>query len=103
MLTYMCKYAPIEIIQAFGSTVALMEPHVTGFTQADALMHPNMCSYVKAVLEEFEAGSYEGMIFTSCCDSSRRLYDILKKQHPKNSFSVSTCPGRSMIFLWGSM
>ena len=101
MLTYMCKYAPIEIIQAFGSTVALMEPHVTGFTQADALMHPNMCSYVKAVLEEFEAGSYEGMIFTSCCDSSRRLYDILKKQHPEKFFFCFDLPRKINDFSVG--
>lgn len=92
MLAYMCKYAPIEIIQAFGSPVAMMEPQVTGFTQADTLMHPNMCSYVKAVLEEFERCAYEGMLFTTCCDSSRRLYDTLKRQHPEKFFFCVDLP-----------
>ena len=92
MLAYMCKYAPVEIIQAFGSTVVIMEPHVTNFTQADTLMHRNMCSYVKAVLEEFENCSYEGMLFTSCCDSSRRLYDTLCRRYPEKFFFCFDLP-----------
>ncbi|MCD8132565.1 MAG: acyl-CoA dehydratase activase [Clostridiales bacterium] len=92
MITYMCKYAPIEIIEAFGDTVVLMEPHVTNFTQADTLMHPNMCSFVKAVLEDFENRSYEGMIFTSCCDSSRRLFDTLRRRHPEKFFFCFDLP-----------
>lgn len=92
MLAYMCKYAPIEIIQAFGSTVVMMEPHVTNFTQADTLMHPNMCSYIKAVLEEFESCNYEGMLFTTCCDSSRRLYDTLQRRYPEKFFFCFDLP-----------
>ena len=37
-------------------------------------------------MEEFEKQDYEGMIFTSCCDSSRRLYDILCQQFPDKFF-----------------
>ncbi|MCD7982129.1 MAG: acyl-CoA dehydratase activase [Clostridiales bacterium] len=92
MITYMCKYAPIEIIEAFGDTVALMEPHVTNFTQADTLMHPNTCSFVKAVLEEFENSAYEGMLFTSCCDSSRRMFDTLRRLHPEKFFFCFDLP-----------
>ncbi|MCC8017624.1 MAG: 2-hydroxyacyl-CoA dehydratase family protein, partial [Lachnospiraceae bacterium] len=86
MIAYMCKYAPIEIVEAFDTPVVLMEPHVANFTQADTLMHPNMCSYVKAVLEEFGNGNYEGMLFTTCCDSARRLYDTLRLRYPEKFF-----------------
>ena len=86
MLAYFCKYVPEELFQAFGTNITCMEPHVTTFTQADALMHPNMCSFSKAVLEEFEKQDYDGMIFTSCCDSSRRLYDILRHLFPDKFF-----------------
>lgn len=92
MISYMCKYAPIEILEAFGTPVAIMDPHVTNFTQADTLMHPNMCSFVKAVLEDFENGNYEGMIFTTCCDSSRRLYDTLCRCHPEKFFFCFDLP-----------
>ncbi len=56
MLAYFCKYVPEELMQAFDTELVCMEPHVTSFTQADALMHPNMSSFSKAVLEEFERG-----------------------------------------------
>ena len=145
MLAYFCKYVPEELMQAFDTEIVCMEPHVTSFTQADALMHPNMCSFSKAVLEEFERGistppmqvckalsdaeggclcqrelkaptdrsqsdcvheqvakadcesplytqDYEGMIFTSCCDSSRRLYDILCQQFPDKFFFCLDLP-----------
>ncbi|MCC8029593.1 MAG: acyl-CoA dehydratase activase [Lachnospiraceae bacterium] len=92
MIMYMCKYAPIEIIEAFGNTVVLTEPHVTNFTQADTLMHPNMCSFVKAVLEDFENRNYEGMLFTGCCDSSRRLFDTLRRLHPEKFFFCFDLP-----------
>ncbi len=92
MLAYFCKYVPEELLQAFGTELVCMEPHVTNFTQADALMHPNMCSFSKAVLEEFEKQDYEGMIFTSCCDSSRRLYDILCQQFPDKFFFCLDLP-----------
>ena len=114
MLAYFCKYVPEELLQAFGTELVCMEPHVTNFTQADALMHPNMCSFSKAVLEEFERSrfaacvheqvakadcesplytqDYEGMIFTSCCDSSRRLYDILCQQFPDKFFFCLDLP-----------
>lgn len=112
MLAYFCKYVPKELLQAFDTELVCIEPHVTNFTQADALMHPNMCSFSKAVLEEFERGistpplqaakadcesplytqDYEGMIFTSCCDSSRRLYDILCRQFPDKFFFCLDLP-----------
>ena len=92
MLAYFCKYVPEELMQAFGTEFVCLEPHVTNFTQADALMHPNMCSFSKAVLEDFEKQDYEGMIFTSCCDSSRRLYDILCQQFPDKFFFCLDLP-----------
>jgi predicted CoA-substrate-specific enzyme activase len=88
----MCKYTPIEILEAFGAELELIEPHVNGFTQADTLMHANMCSFTKAVLEDFEIRDYEGMIFTTCCDSSRRLFDTLKKQYPDKFFFCVDLP-----------
>ncbi len=92
MIAYMCKYAPIEILEAFDTPVVMMEPHVTNFTQADTLMHPNMCSFVKAVLEEFVSAGYEGMLFTTCCDSSRRLYDALRRRFPEKFFFCFDLP-----------
>lgn len=83
MLGYICKYAPIEIFESMRVEMKRVEPEVTNFNQADIFMHPNICSFTKGVLEELLANdAYEGVILTTCCDSIRRLYDVLKEQMP---------------------
>ena len=82
MLAYVCKYVPIEIFKALGEDIEIIDPDVVIFNLADTLMHPNLCSFVKGTLEEFSRKNYEGIILTSCCDSIKRLYDILKKEYP---------------------
>ncbi len=92
MIAYMCKYAPIEILEAFSTPVLMLEPRTNSFPAAECCMHPNMCSYIKAVLEDFEAHDYEGMLFTTCCDSARRLYDTLVALHPEKFFYMMDLP-----------
>ena len=87
---YLCKYAPVEILQSMGAETELIMPDVTDFSQADRLMHANMCSFIKGVLEEFEAerekgkknGGYDGLLLTHCCDSTRRLCDVMRERYP---------------------
>ena len=82
MLGYICKYAPIEVFESMGVEMKRIDPQVSNFTQADMKMHPNICSFAKGVLEDVMAGNYEGVILTTCCDSIRRLYDVLKQELP---------------------
>ena len=81
-LGYVCKYTPIELFEAMGDTVLRLEAHAADFNRADTMMHPNQCSYAKAVLEEFMAGQWDGIILTTCCDSIRRLGDVLRAACP---------------------
>ena len=82
MLGYICKYAPVEIFQSMGAKTERIEPDVTSFNQAETRMHPNICSFAKGVLEDVVSKDYEGVILTTCCDSIRRLYDVLKAEFP---------------------
>lgn len=82
MIGYVCKYTPVEVFEAMGVEIGRIQPEVTNFNQADTLMHPNICSFTKSVLEDVLAGDYEGVVLTTCCDSIRRLYDVLKQQCP---------------------
>lgn len=82
MLGYVCKYTPIEIFQSLGVEIKRIEPNVSNFHQADTSMHPNICSFVKSVLEDVHETEYEGIILTTCCDSMRRLCDALQAQFP---------------------
>lgn len=86
MLGYVCKYTPMELFTAMDTDIKRLEPSVTDFNHADTLMHANICSYTKAVLEDVMENDYEGVILTTCCDSIRRLYDTLKSQVPGQVF-----------------
>ena len=79
---FVCKYTPVELFEAMGDTVLRLEAHAADFNRADTMMHPNMCSYAKAVLEEVMSGQWDGVILTSCCDSIRRLADVLRQALP---------------------
>lgn len=82
MIGYTCKYAPMEIFESLGIETEKIDPNVTSYDKAETIMHANLCSYVKGVLEEVAKKKYEGVILTNCCDSTRRLYDTLKCNFP---------------------
>ena len=49
MIGYICKYAPIEVLESMGAKMERIEPDVTNFSQAEIRMHPNICSFAKGV------------------------------------------------------
>ncbi|WP_026485779.1 acyl-CoA dehydratase activase [Caldanaerobius polysaccharolyticus] len=75
---YICKYTPVKLLENMGVDCRRIEPVRVDNEVAEALMHPNMCTYVKGVLSEVFRGGYDGIILVNCCDSARRLYDVLK-------------------------
>jgi predicted CoA-substrate-specific enzyme activase len=83
MIGYICKYTPVEVLEAMGAEPVRIDPSVTDFNLADTLMHPNICSYVKSVLEDVSEKNYKGIVLTTCCDSVRRLFDVLRRQYPE--------------------
>lgn len=92
MLGYICKYAPVEVLESMGVSMKRIEPSVTSFNQADVLMHPNVCSFAKGVLEDVLENDYEGVLLTTCCDSIRRLYDVLKQKLPDKFIYILDTP-----------
>lgn len=92
MIGYICKYTPIEIFEALGEEVRRIEPDVTNFNQADTLMHPNLCSFAKGVVETVLEERYDGIILTTCCDSIRRVYDVLKERLPETFVYILDVP-----------
>ncbi len=92
MIGYICKYAPIEALEAFGEELVMIEPHVTNFNQSDVMMHQNVCSFAKSVLEDVMEKDYDGVLLTTCCDSVRRLYDVLKAKFPNKFIYIIDVP-----------
>jgi predicted CoA-substrate-specific enzyme activase len=101
MIGYVCKYSPVELLEAMGAEPACLEPEVTEFNQADTLMHPNVCSYAKSVLEAMAQKPYEGIVLTTCCDSIRRLYDTLKNRYPDRFIWLLDVPRKTTDYTVG--
>lgn len=81
MIGYVCKYTPTDILKSFGEETIKIDPSISNFNTSDALMHPNMCFYSKSVLEYLIKNKIDKIVLVNCCDSIRRLYDVLKAQN----------------------
>lgn len=74
---YVCKYTPIELLQAFGGQCENLNTMPEGFELADQISHPNLCGFGKVLLEAVMRGQVKELILVNCCDTIRSVYDIL--------------------------
>ena len=77
---YICKYTPVELLAAFGAECVNLNTEPAGFDRADALAHPNLCGFGKAVIEAVLAGDVRELVLVNCCDSIRSVTDILRER-----------------------
>ena len=91
---YVCKYAPIEALEAMGAHMEHIEPDesLVSFDAAESCMHANVCSFAKATFETVLSGNLDGIVLTTCCDSMRRLADTLRAQAPDLFIHVLDVP-----------
>jgi predicted CoA-substrate-specific enzyme activase len=80
MIGYTCKYTPVELLKAFGAEPVLMNREAENFDCAQNLVHMNMCSHIKAFLENVNKDGLRELILVNCCDSVRRAYDVLREK-----------------------
>ncbi|MDO5784510.1 MAG: acyl-CoA dehydratase activase [Eubacteriales bacterium] len=74
---YVCKYTPIELLQAFGGECENLNAMPEGFELADQIAHPNICGFGKALLEAVMNGEVKELVLVNCCDTIRSVYDVL--------------------------
>lgn len=75
---YVCKYTPIELLQAFGGECENVNTMPEGFELADQIAHPNLCGFGKVLLEAVMRGLVKELVLVNCCDTIRSVYDVLK-------------------------
>ena len=75
---YVCKYTPIELLEAFGGVCQNLNEMPQGFDHADQIAHPNICGFGKALLEAVMSGKVKELVLVNCCDTIRSVYDILE-------------------------
>ncbi|MFH1538645.1 MAG: 2-hydroxyacyl-CoA dehydratase family protein [bacterium] len=76
---WLCSYSPLEILHAAGLLPVRVFGHGSAVRKADSHMHPNLCPYVRSVLDvalEGGCGHLRGMLFVNSCDAMRRLRDV---------------------------
>lgn len=78
MIQYICKYTPLELFAGFGAECVRREPRVGGFELADGAAHQNLCGFGRALLEDCLQNGTGELVLVNCCDSIRRVYDVLK-------------------------
>ena len=79
MIYYVCKYTPVELFRGFGETCAVLEEMPENFERSDQIAHANLCGFGKSVIQAVLEGKAEELVLVNCCDSMRRVYDIVKK------------------------
>ena len=91
MIYYVCKYTPIELFEGFGETCAVLEEMPENFEESDQIAHANLCGFGKSVIQAVLEGKADELVLVNCCDSMRRVYDIVKIQRNANSFTCWIC------------
>ena len=73
MIHYVCKYTPV-----FGEDCAVLEEMPENFELSDKIAHANLCGFGKSVIQAVLEGKVENLVLVNCCDSMRRVYDIVE-------------------------
>ena len=74
---YVCKYTPVELLNAFGAKCQIFNHMPEGFDKADQIAHPNLCGFGKALLEAVLTSNIRELVLVNCCDTIRSVYDVL--------------------------
>ncbi len=77
-LYYICKYTPVELLQAMGADCVILNEMPENFDLAEQFAHPNLCGFGKALLESVLRGNVKELVLVNCCDTIRSVYDVLK-------------------------
>lgn len=60
-------------------------------------MHPNICTYCKSLLENLIDCNSDQLILMNCCDSMRRLYDVLKSKSSIKYLYMMDLPHKTIV------
>ena len=88
MIGYSCKYAPLELIAAYGGEALMLDAETEDFSRAETLTHANVCCHAKALLTQ--ALDISELVLTDCCDATRRMCkaDVVRFLTPQQASVV---------------
>ncbi len=80
MITFVCKYTPVELFAGFGIKTTVFDKSADSSSRSDQATHANLCGFGKSLLESALAGEIPELVLVNCCDVMRRAYDVLNTQ-----------------------
>ncbi|HOV94000.1 MAG TPA: acyl-CoA dehydratase activase [Spirochaetales bacterium] len=83
MIDYVCRYAPLELMAGFGESCSFCNLPVESFSEADKLVHRNLCSFARSLVQvrsNTGASTLKPLLLTDCCNSIRRAGEALAMQ-----------------------
>ena len=96
VIGYTCSYTPLVLIDAAGFIPYRIMPDEKCSDHAGGLLHDNLCSHVKRVLDRAVENklpqNFAGLVIMNSCDSMRRLKDAWIKQRPNDKVIISDLP-----------
>ena len=95
MIYTTCRYAPIELFKGFNEEHKILEVKVKNFSCAENYVHPNLCSYAKAVIETVLEENIKELVLTDCCDAVRRSYDVLQESNQLDFIFLLSLPHKN--------
>lgn len=79
MIYYVCKYTPVELFTGFGKECTVLDSMQDNFNLSDRIAHANLCGFGKSVIQAALSGGIDELVLVNCCDTMRRIYDIIKE------------------------
>ena len=67
MIHYVCKYTPVELLNAFGEECAVLEEMPENFEMSDQIAHANLCGFGKSVIQAVLEGKVKQLVLVNCC------------------------------------
>ena len=65
MIHYVCKYTPVELLNAFGEECAVLEEMPENFEMSDQIAHANLCGFGKSVIQAVLEGKADAALAAS--------------------------------------
>ena len=75
---YVCKYTPVELLEALGGECEILNDVPEGFDLAEQVAHPNICGFGKAVLEAVLAGKVKNWSWSTAAIRSEAYMTFWK-------------------------
>ena len=62
---YICKYTPVELLEALGGTCQVLDEMPDSFALSDQVGHPNLCGFGKSVLQACLSGQVKELVLVN--------------------------------------